>query len=153
MSPRVLIIEDDSKLAPLLRRFLEDNHFEVHWAADGELGWRDFGRLAPDLVVLDLMLPGRDGLTLCRQIRAAGDTGILILTASRPRCWPRARCRRLSDQALRPARAAGARAGYPAPLSSVGGGANERGSQHWPLRDRRRTAPHHPVGRADRADP
>jgi DNA-binding response OmpR family regulator len=81
MAPRILLVEDDRKLAPLVQRFLADHHFEVAWAADGDRGWREFERLAPDLVVLDLMLPGTDGLTLCRRIRAAGRTGVLILTA------------------------------------------------------------------------
>ena len=81
MSHRILLVEDDRKLAPLVRSFLEDNHFDVAWAADGDEGWRQFERFEPDLVVLDLMLPGRDGLTLCRQIRAGSRAGILILTA------------------------------------------------------------------------
>ena len=81
MSHRILLVEDDRKLAPPVRGFLEDHHFEVTWAADGNEGWREFERIEPDLVVLDLMLPGRDGLTLCRQIRAASGAGILILTA------------------------------------------------------------------------
>ena len=72
MTHRILLVEDDRKLAPLVRRFLEDHHFEVSWSADGEEGWRVFERLDPDLVVLDLMLPGRDGLTLCaRFVRRA----------------------------------------------------------------------------------
>ena len=81
MTQRILLVEDDRKLAPLVRSFLVDHHFEVEWAADGNVGWREFERIEPDLVVLDLMLPGRDGLTLCRQIRAASRAGILILTA------------------------------------------------------------------------
>lgn len=85
MTQRILLVEDDRKLAPLVRDFLEDHHFEVAWAADGDEGWRQLERFEPHLVVLDLMLPGRDGLTLCRQIRAMGqgpgDIGILILTA------------------------------------------------------------------------
>ena len=81
MTDRILLVEDDRKLAPLVRGFLEDHHFEVSWAADGDQGWRDFQSLEPDLVVLDLMLPGRDGLTLCKEIRAVGRAGILILTA------------------------------------------------------------------------
>ena len=81
MTHRILLVEDDRKLAPLVRRFLEDHHFEVSWSADGEEGWRVFERLDPDLVVLDLLLPGRDGLTLCRQIRETSQAGILILTA------------------------------------------------------------------------
>ena len=81
MTHRILLVEDDRKLAPWVRSFLENHHFEVAWATDGNEGWREFERFKPDLVVLDLMLPGRDGLTLCRQIRAANRTGILILTA------------------------------------------------------------------------
>jgi two-component system phosphate regulon response regulator OmpR len=81
MNPRILLVEDDRKLAPLVQRFLEDHHFEVTWTADGNEGWREYELLDPDLVILDLMLPGRDGLTLCRQIRAASRAGILILTA------------------------------------------------------------------------
>ena len=81
VTDRILLVEDDRKLAPLVRSFLEDHHFDVHWAADGDAGWREFQRKAPDLVVLDLMLPGRDGLTLCQDIRGASRAGILILTA------------------------------------------------------------------------
>jgi len=81
VTDRILLVEDDRKLAPLVRGFLEDHHFDVSWAADGDQGWRDFGRIKPDLVVLDLMLPGRDGLTLCKEFRSSGNTGILILTA------------------------------------------------------------------------
>jgi len=81
MSERILLVEDDLKLAPLVQRFLQDHHFDVTWCSDGEAGWRQFERLDPDVVVLDLMLPGRDGLSLCRSIREAGRAGILILTA------------------------------------------------------------------------
>ncbi len=81
MAHRLLYVEDDRKLAPLVQRFLEDHHFEVTWAPNGDRGWRDFQTLSPDLVILDLMLPGTDGLTLCRQIRATSSAGILILTA------------------------------------------------------------------------
>ena len=81
MGDRILLVEDDRKLAPLVQRFLEDNHFEVVWADEGNQGWHEFQRYEPDLVILDLMLPGKDGLTLCREIRASSRVGILILTA------------------------------------------------------------------------
>lgn len=82
MAPRILLIEDDRTLAPLVCRFLEGHGLEVAWAEDGEVGWGAFEAEPPDLVVLDLMLPGRDGLTLCRQIRAEDrEVGILMLTA------------------------------------------------------------------------
>jgi len=81
MTTRILLIEDDGKLAPLVREFLVDQGYEVSWAADGTRGLELFAELRPDLVVLDLMLPGVDGLTLCRHIRAEGQTAVLILTA------------------------------------------------------------------------
>lgn len=81
MTQRILLVDDDRELAPLVRRFLEDHHFEVRWAADGDRGWEEFRGFGPDLVVLDLMLPGRDGLRLCREMRAASGVGVLILTA------------------------------------------------------------------------
>lgn len=81
MKTRILLVEDDRKLAPLVQRYLEDHHFEVAWAKDGDRGLRDFESFGPDLVVLDLMLPGRDGLTLCRDIRAKSRVAILMLTA------------------------------------------------------------------------
>jgi two-component system phosphate regulon response regulator OmpR len=81
MTTRILLVEDDRKLAPLVRQFLEEHHYEVAWAADGALGWCRFLDFRPDLVVLDLMLPEIDGLTLCRRMRAESDVAILILTA------------------------------------------------------------------------
>ncbi|MFT5050665.1 MAG: CheY-like chemotaxis protein [Chlamydiales bacterium] len=50
MTDRILLVEDDRKLAPLVRGFLEDHHFKVSWAADGDQGHRDFGRIKPDLL-------------------------------------------------------------------------------------------------------
>jgi two-component system phosphate regulon response regulator OmpR len=81
MADRILIVEDDRKLAPLVKRYLEDHHFQVEWVADGDEAERRFTSFRPDLVVLDLMLPGRDGLSLCREIRNRHRTAILILTA------------------------------------------------------------------------
>jgi len=77
----VLLIEDD----PLLRRGLElalgRRGHDVRSAAAGEPGWREFTATAPDLVVLDLMLPDVDGFEVCRRIRAAGDVPVIMLTA------------------------------------------------------------------------
>ncbi|MFP5022336.1 response regulator [Pseudonocardia phyllosphaerae] len=77
----VLLIEDD----PLVRRGLElalsRMGHDVHPAGTGEDGLREFAARRPDLVVLDLMLPGMDGFEVCRRIRAAGETPVIMLTA------------------------------------------------------------------------
>lgn len=78
---RILLVEDDERLAPLVKQFLEDNRFEVTWISDGHQASRQFRNQDWALVVLDLMLPGKDGLTLCREFRESSDAGVLILTA------------------------------------------------------------------------
>jgi DNA-binding response OmpR family regulator len=77
----ILVIEDDRQIADLLRRGLLYEGYSVQVAADGEAGLAAARDHPPDLVLLDLMLPGIDGLTVCRRLRAAGDVPILILTA------------------------------------------------------------------------
>ncbi len=79
---RVLIVEDDPKLANLLRRGLSLKGVEATVAEDGFLG-RDFWAAGGfDLVLLDVMLPGIDGISLCAERRAAGDqTPVMLLTA------------------------------------------------------------------------
>jgi two-component system response regulator MprA len=81
MTERILVIEDEPAIADLLRRGLIYEGYGVEVAADGEAGLAAARDRPPDLVLLDLMLPGIDGLSVCRRIRAAGDTPILILTA------------------------------------------------------------------------
>lgn len=81
MSERILVIEDDSKIADLLRRGLIYEGYEVEVAMDGERGLMAARDTPPDLVLLDLMLPGLDGLTVCKRLRSASDLPILILTA------------------------------------------------------------------------
>ena len=81
MSERILVIEDDSKIADLLRRGLIYEGYEVEVAMDGERGLMAARDTHPDLVLLDLMLPGLDGLTVCKRLRSASDLPILILTA------------------------------------------------------------------------
>ena len=81
---RVLIVEDERDIRELLRFHLAQEGFEVIEAADGECGLDLARRERPALVVLDLMLPGMDGLEVCRALRARDDTAqipILILTA------------------------------------------------------------------------
>ena len=81
MARRVLIIEDDHNIADLLRLYLEKENYEVAIALDGLKGMEKFRELHPDLVLLDVMLPGMDGWGVCRAIRAEAKTPIIMLTA------------------------------------------------------------------------
>jgi len=78
---RVLLVEDNARLAASIRDYLENHNLEVFVEGDGMAVAERMERLHPDLVVLDLMLPGKDGLTVCREIRRGDRTPILILTA------------------------------------------------------------------------
>jgi two-component system response regulator RstA len=78
---RVLLVEDSARLAASIRDYLEQHGFEVTTEGDGLAAANNFERLKPDLVILDLMLPGKDGLALCREIRRNHRVPILILTA------------------------------------------------------------------------
>jgi two-component system, OmpR family, response regulator RstA len=77
----VLIIEDDVRLAELTRDYLEANGFQVTVEAEGSRGVEQILTLQPDLVILDLMLPGEDGLSICRRARPDYNGPILMLTA------------------------------------------------------------------------
>lgn len=78
---RILVIEDDQRIAELLRVFLSREGHEVITAPDGREGLRLFGLEQPDLVILDLMLPGTLGRDVCRAIRTRHATPIIMLTA------------------------------------------------------------------------
>jgi len=81
MPEHILVIEDDPSIADLLRRGLIYEGYSVQVASDGPAGLTAARDRLPDLVLLDLMLPGMDGLTVCARLRAASDVPILILTA------------------------------------------------------------------------
>jgi two-component system response regulator MprA len=81
MAERILVIEDEAKIADLLRRGLIYEGYTVEVVPDGETGLVAARDRPPDVVLLDLMLPGVDGLTVCRRLRAASSVPILILTA------------------------------------------------------------------------
>jgi len=81
MAERILVIEDEAKIADLLRRGLIYEGYTVEVVPDGETGLAAARDRPPDVVLLDLMLPGMDGLTVCRRLRAASSVPILILTA------------------------------------------------------------------------
>lgn len=79
--PLVLVVEDDAELLSMLAFNLQRSGYRVEQAADGAEGLRLARTAAPDLVVLDLMLPKLDGRQVCRQIREQSDVPILVLTA------------------------------------------------------------------------
>ncbi len=81
MDARILVVEDDQKILQFLQRGLALDGYDVETALDGKAGLEAARENFPDLVVLDLMLPGMDGLDVCRRLRAEGDVPILILTA------------------------------------------------------------------------
>jgi two-component system, OmpR family, response regulator MprA len=78
---RVLIVEDDADIADVLRRSLRNEGYEVRTSADGAAALDVAAGFMPDLVVLDLGLPGLDGVEVCRRLRSDGDVPILMLTA------------------------------------------------------------------------
>ena len=78
---RVLVVDDDAALAEMLGIVLRGEGFEPVFCADGSSALQAFRDSRPDLVLLDLMLPGRDGIDVCRAIRAESGTPIVMLTA------------------------------------------------------------------------
>ena len=79
----ILIIEDEANIVDLVRLYVEEAGFTLVAAGDGPSGLTAYERIAPDLIILDLMLPGMDGYEVCKRIRAQGHTPILMLTARR----------------------------------------------------------------------
>ena len=78
---RILVVDDDPGMCALLQAYLGDSGFAVETAADGAAMWRAVERGLPDAIVLDLMLPGEDGLTLARRLRDRSAVPILMLSA------------------------------------------------------------------------
>jgi two-component system OmpR family response regulator len=76
-----MLVEDDARLAALVTEYLSGYEFAVQVVARGDQALARFADIAPDIVVLDLMLPGLDGMVVCRQLRAVSAVPILILTA------------------------------------------------------------------------
>ena len=79
---KILVVDDDTRIRELLKRYLTQEGFDVFLAEDGKSLTRLMMRETLDLIVLDLMMPGEDGLSICRRLRAANDvTPIIMLTA------------------------------------------------------------------------
>jgi DNA-binding response OmpR family regulator len=80
-APRILVVDDDPTVSEVVRRYLERDGFVVESAADGVTTLAAVAARPPDLVVLDLGLPGVDGLEVCRQLRLSSPVPIVMLTA------------------------------------------------------------------------
>ncbi len=81
MAKKILVVDDEPKIVEICRDYLKAAGFDVISATDGSRGLTIARLEKPDLVVLDLMLPGMDGLDVCRELRRDGNTPIIMLTA------------------------------------------------------------------------
>jgi two-component system, OmpR family, alkaline phosphatase synthesis response regulator PhoP len=81
MAKKILVIDDEPKIVEICRDYLKAGGYEVVSASDGPNGLSAIRREKPDLIVLDLMLPGMDGLDLCRQLRRESNVPVIMLTA------------------------------------------------------------------------
>ena len=81
MQQKILVVEDDGNIAQLLKMYLEKDGFLVQIAADGGAGIAAFKAFAPDLILLDIMLPVMNGWAVCRAVRAESKVPIIMLTA------------------------------------------------------------------------
>lgn len=80
MTPRVLIVDDDPLIRDLLHAYLSQEGYDVHCAATAELAETFLASQTVDLVMLDIRLPGKDGLTLTRELRVRSEVGIILIT-------------------------------------------------------------------------
>jgi DNA-binding response OmpR family regulator len=81
MSSKVMVVDDEDHIVELARLYLTREGYEVEGVGDGSQALVRFGQIKPDLVVLDIMLPGADGLAICKEIRRQSQVPIIMLTA------------------------------------------------------------------------
>jgi len=81
LARRILVVEDDARIAQLLLDYLRNDGHQAQALADGQQALSEIRRAPPDLLILDLMLPGLDGVSLCRAVRCFSDLPILMVTA------------------------------------------------------------------------
>src|SRR6476646_8435368 len=81
MSSKVMVVDDEDHIVELARLYLTREGYEVEGVGDGSQALARFGQIKPDLVVLDIMLPGADGLAICKEIRKQSQVPIIMLTA------------------------------------------------------------------------
>src|SRR6266849_1065916 len=81
LSAKMLVVDDEVHIFELARLYLTREGYEVEGVGDGAQAVARFGQLKPDLVILDIVLPGVDGLTICKEIRKQSQVPIIMLTA------------------------------------------------------------------------
>src|SRR5437660_10084552 len=81
MTSKILVVDDETHIVELARLYLTRAGYEVEGVGDGAQAVARFGQVKPDLVILDIMLPGTDGLTICKEIRKQSQVPIIMLTA------------------------------------------------------------------------
>jgi len=80
---RLIVLDDDQEMRALLQRYLSENHYTVRGVPDADSLYRLLARESFDLLILDLMMPGEDGLSVCRRLRSEGDTTPIIMLTAR----------------------------------------------------------------------
>ena len=78
---KILIVDDDNNIAELIALYLTKEFYETKIVNDGKDALKEFRSFSPDLLILDLMLPGIDGYQVCREIRSTSDTPVIMLSA------------------------------------------------------------------------
>jgi len=81
VTSKILVVDDEAHIVELARIYLTREGYDVEGVGDGAQALIRFGQIKPDLVVLDIMLPGADGLTICKEIRKQSQVPIIMLTA------------------------------------------------------------------------
>ncbi|MEW9094812.1 MAG: response regulator transcription factor [Clostridiaceae bacterium] len=81
MNEKILIVEDDAEIALCIKEYVENNGYTTLWASTGKEGYEEFKRDKFQLLIVDIMMPEMDGLTLCKNIRLTSDIPIIILSA------------------------------------------------------------------------
>ena len=79
--PEILVVDDDPNISRLEQLYLEKENYEVRTAADGNAAIAEFRRLPPDLILLDVMLPGADGYEVLKTVRRSGNIPVIMVTA------------------------------------------------------------------------
>ncbi|MED2985412.1 response regulator transcription factor [Bacillus thuringiensis] len=81
MKKRIVIVEDEDNIREICKRYLDREGYEVYTAVNGIEGWHIFQQYQPDLIILDLLMPKKDGWELCEEIRQQSNVPIIMLTA------------------------------------------------------------------------